>query len=69
MKYALLLQPTTEIREELLCAKIPEFYHFVIVRISNQEVEASQITGEKWLTRRGEGINEINNIPLWKSGD
>lgn len=58
MKYVLLLQPTTEIREESLCAKIREFYHFVIVIISNQKGEASQIAGEKWLTRRGEGMKE-----------
>lgn len=61
--YVLLLQPTTEIREELLCAKIPEFYHFVIVIISNQEGDTSQIAGEKWLTRRGEGMDW--NIVAW----
>lgn len=50
MKYVLLLQPTTETREESLCAKIPEFYHFVIVIVSNQKGDTSQIAGEKWLT-------------------
>lgn len=54
----MLLQPTTETREESLCAKIPEFYHFVIVIISTQEGDTSQIAGEKWLTRRGEGMKE-----------
>lgn len=58
MKYVLLLQPASETRKELLCAKIPEFYHFVIVIISNQEGDTSQIAGEKWLTRGGDGMKE-----------